>query len=160
MSTDIEIAWAAGLFEGEGCIVLRAKRAAELTVGMTDRDVIDRFHRVVGAGYVLTESRTKDGHKTLHRWMCGKSADVRAVLAAFLPYFGARRAEKATEVLARLVDNPGSRSHRQHCIHGHEFTAENTYLHIRDGKTCRSCRACRRMREASVREKAHAAARS
>lgn len=38
---------------------------------------------------------------------------------------------------------------RTHCIHGHEFTPENTYLDRRGKRGCRECRAasCRRYEE-------------
>src|SRR5690349_3304779 len=28
---------------------------------------------------------------------------------------------------------------RTHCIHGHEMTEANTYVHVKDGKVARSC---------------------
>lgn len=38
-------------------------------------------------------------------------------------------------------------SERTHCGHGHEYTAENTYIRLRNGKFwARSCRTCNRDR--------------
>ena len=31
---------------------------------------------------------------------------------------------------------------KTHCIHGHEFTSDNTYLHIRRERRERSCKEC------------------
>lgn len=44
----------------------------------------------------------------------------------------------------------GSKAQQTHCVHGHEFTPENTYITPADGT--RSCRTCRR--EASGRRAA------
>jgi hypothetical protein len=48
----------------------------------------------------------------------------------------------------RDMDAKGRRvtgnSLKTHCVHGHEFTTENTYIQIRGGRTHRLCRECRR----------------
>lgn len=31
---------------------------------------------------------------------------------------------------------------KTHCLRGHEFTKENTWLHVRRGREVQSCRAC------------------
>lgn len=41
---------------------------------------------------------------------------------------------------------------RTHCLHGHERTPENTYIHKKpDGRTARECRACVLRRNARAR---------
>lgn len=42
---------------------------------------------------------------------------------------------------------------KTHCVHGHEFTPENTYRFTTGGKTQRACRTCARERYASKRGK-------
>jgi HNH endonuclease len=42
-----------------------------------------------------------------------------------------------------LDSNPWNRG-KTHCIHGHEFTPENTYQVIKDGTPRRYCRACQK----------------
>lgn len=42
-----------------------------------------------------------------------------------------------------------------HCINGHEFTPENTYLRL-DGRGRRHCRKCKRARDKTRREASHA----
>ncbi len=58
--SQIDLAWAAGLFEGEGCIRAatdaqsRGKYAGRLylDVSQSEREVLDRFHRIMGFGVV------------------------------------------------------------------------------------------------------------
>ena len=44
----------------------------------------------------------------------------------------------------------GSRTHQTHCVHGHEFTPQNTYVR-REGT--RNCKTCQRASERKWREK-------
>ncbi len=46
-----EIAWAAGLFEGEGCITKNGNSPA-LRLNSTDEETVIRFQRIIGAGAV------------------------------------------------------------------------------------------------------------
>lgn len=43
----------------------------------------------------------------------------------------------------------GVHARKTHCIHGHEFTPENTYLHPTGQRVCRACRRARQRRGAS-----------
>src|SRR4051812_7873246 len=56
MATEAEIAWAAGLFEGEGCIsyIRPWGREPDIQVAlvMTDEDVVRRFDEIVDRGHV------------------------------------------------------------------------------------------------------------
>jgi hypothetical protein len=44
-----------------------------------------------------------------------------------------------------LRENRDRRNARKtHCVHGHEYTPENTYVQVKDGRSARSCNICRR----------------
>ena len=96
------IAWAAGLFEGEGCMSKRSKgNSYRMILSMNDYDVVRRFHEAVGVGS-LSEFRPhvyKDHWKTQLRWYLGTKKEIRNLLIKFLPYFGDRRAHKALDIL-------------------------------------------------------------
>ena len=99
--TPEQIAWAAGVFEGEGCIIARANTSGELIIGMTDRDVLERFHEIVGVGTITTELR-KPPHSTCYRWSVSNARDCTMVLEALLPWFCERRTAVATALLERM----------------------------------------------------------
>jgi len=90
---DKELAWAVGLFEGEGCIsLIKDTKRVYLRVASTDKDVLDRFHSIVGCGNIHTR-KTRQAHwKQAYEWSCGKRRDVYRLLQIFLPWFGERRA--------------------------------------------------------------------
>jgi hypothetical protein len=50
------------------------------------------------------------------------------------------------ENVHRGMGTAGVNARKTHCIRGHEFTPENTY--INPGRPFRACRACRRLRTA------------
>lgn len=133
------LAWAAGLFEGEGCISFSGRACVHVSIGMTDQDVVDRFVSIVGGGYRYT---TKDDfpHKKLYSWQVSSRQEVLRVIEKLLPYLGERRSRKAREAIERLNSNNGKPSERTHCVKGHEYNAENTYVY--PGKTHRRCRTC------------------
>ena len=94
------IPWAAGLFEGEGCIHQRTDGYYMLQLRMTDYDVVQAFRDVFGVGNIVTEEHAD--RKDAYRWTMGKRSEVRRILDLMLPYFGNRRAHKALDCLDDL----------------------------------------------------------
>lgn len=85
------IAWASGLFEGEGTV------RRKLEIEMTDKDVITKFWDIVNCGNVYY--RERPNVKPIWRWRAGNKQDVTKCLTAMLPFFGDRRAYKALNIL-------------------------------------------------------------
>jgi len=106
-----DIIWAAGLFEGEGCITFNGCKYAKLALGTTDMDVISKFHSIVKLGSInksIVKARpqaTKQGkpYKTCFYWSVTRFEHVQAILAAFWPWLGQRRRARAEEVLTVVV---------------------------------------------------------
>ena len=92
------IEWAAGLFEGEGCMYGRVLR-----LKMSDLDVVENFQEVVGCGTINQEHWKPHAHyKTLFYWQVGSRKAVIKVLTMLLPYLGLRRAYEALNILDDL----------------------------------------------------------
>ena len=114
--TEIEAAWLAGLFEGEGCIT--AKKAAGnqrfLLIKMTDEDVVRKAHLVAGVGkvygpYQAVNSKVRDTshYKPFWQWSVFARDEVLLVGNAILPHLGERRRTKMLEALdavSKLAD--------------------------------------------------------
>lgn len=74
----LEHAWAAGLFDGKGTVMLKAG-SARIQVASTDRSVIERFHKAVGVGTVY--GPYKGAKLPIHLWIArGKKAETAMVL--------------------------------------------------------------------------------
>lgn len=111
MPSDTDIAWAAGLFEGEGCFfatdkyerktgTVRHCHSAQLA--MSDLDVVQKFQAIVGVGGIVVVPPKKPHHKTMYRWQIQSRSGLERVADLFMPYLGKRRLEKLGEVLAVL----------------------------------------------------------
>ena len=94
------IAWAAGLFEGEGTMYMSGKKPV-MEIGMTDRDVIERYKDFAECGWIRTKIRPHPW-KTMYIHRTNGRHLITEILEAFLPYFGDRRAHKALDILDSL----------------------------------------------------------
>lgn len=100
-----EVAWAAGIFEGEGCIT-KCGRSVQLRVKMTDCDVIDHLTIVFPQGRRYEEGRDHLGQKRCYLWCVSKRYDVAVVLSELLPWLGPRRRERAAELMGGQLAVP------------------------------------------------------
>lgn len=140
---NVDIAWTAGIFEGEGSIVFGQGRSVALSTQMTDKDVIERMHQITRVGTVGGPYDYR-GNKTTWTWRVHAMADVRLLLLIWYPLLGERRRSRALAALERL-DTPPVRTILEACRSmGHPYTPENTYIWP-NGKW-RMCRACYRIR--------------
>lgn len=107
MNTYIDVAWAAGLFEGEGWIGTRkganetAPRQLKLQIESMDEDALHRFCAIVGCGGVSGpfSRRDRPERKPIWRWQAACAPAARA-LDLMLPHLGQRRTARAEEVLS------------------------------------------------------------
>jgi hypothetical protein len=99
------LAWVAGLFEGEGCIGHNRKTGQwQLIVASTDEDVLQRAHMLTGVGTL--RGPIDRGHKPHWIWNVTSRAQVYALLAALYPWFGKRRQARVIECLTYYRENP------------------------------------------------------
>lgn len=104
-----DIIWAAGLFEGEGCISkCNTKKYGEgrsrswrLNLKMTDKDVVEKFASIMGFGQISFEPH--ENQQDLYHWYMGRRYQVYAVLAIMYPWFGERRKAKAREAMTGIM---------------------------------------------------------
>lgn len=101
-----DVAWAAGLFEGEGCLHLSRTdykgtdyARAVAVVTMTDEDIVRRFHMIVGVGRIYRPQR-REGRKPQWRWQVADKAGFAEFTALIEPWLGVRRLAKLTEIRA------------------------------------------------------------
>jgi hypothetical protein len=99
-----ERAWAAGLFEGEGCFTIRRSGGHEQAcayVSMTDEDVVLRFADFMEVGHVRAEDwfvKNQRG-KRQWRWEATAKDDVRYAIDVLFPLLGERRELRALDLL-------------------------------------------------------------
>jgi hypothetical protein len=98
-----DVAWLAGLLEGEGCFGVRKNAVGGavtpfVQLQMTDQDIVERF--VVLTSAAPMRSRELPSGKTA--WSAGVTCrKAVAVMAAVLPMMGQRRSAKIKDAIAR-----------------------------------------------------------
>lgn len=100
--SDVDAAWLAGLFEGEGCISYHGPSSVRLQIQMTDRDVIERVAAMT-TGREPSSYQQRDGRsKRMWFWQVGWRPDVEELLTHMMPWLGDRRRARAEDALKRL----------------------------------------------------------
>ncbi len=102
--TENEIAYVAGLLEGEGCFDYNASnvRYPRVRCESTDRDVIYWLRDVIG-GRVHTPTKQQPHHKQSYMWVLNGREKVEPLLRDILPWLKSRRAAKV-RLLLRSYD--------------------------------------------------------
>lgn len=106
MRTIEEVAWFAGLFEGEGtlsrCRPL-SNSAWRMSMRMTDEDIIERVHKVWGGQMYSEGIRGHDPKmknvKPSWLWQLGSQSAINEVVRTIYPFMGIRRRAKMDEFL-------------------------------------------------------------
>jgi len=97
-----DIAWAAGLFEGEGSITQSGGRV-RLSLKMTDEEPVRRFAKIIQRGTVYgpyAYERRADGHerKPFWAWVCYDRAEAGVTIERLAPWLSTRRLARAHEL--------------------------------------------------------------
>ncbi len=107
-----DLAWAAGFFEGEGCVHLKKERRPNhgrkevpvIQLNNTDKDVLERFIQIVGYGRLLGPytKKKQPTNKPYYTWYVAKVSEVERILLMLLPFLGERRKQKTEQALYHL----------------------------------------------------------
>jgi hypothetical protein len=103
-----ERAWLAGIFEGEGSFSGKFEngrgkgRTVRAKLGMSDRDTVEKFHRLIGIGNVSGPYLDSKGiSKPMWVWCVGSFELFQQTVCYLWPWLGERRRAKATELLMK-----------------------------------------------------------
>lgn len=97
-----DVAWAAGVFEGEGSLYLRnvsSGKYATAEVKMTDEDIVRRFAAIVGVGNVYFKPERRLNWKNCWAWTVNGKAGVSKVGEMFRPWLGVRRLDTLERIM-------------------------------------------------------------
>lgn len=143
-----QVAWAAGLFEGEGCVSSSrhpsGKWCVQARLGMTDEDPVRRFAGIMGVGRVRGPIQSKrPNEKPVYEWYVKNAPGVLAVITLLSPWLGQRRSARAAEVAKIAETIAPSQADRTACPRGHRYEGENLRLDVNAaGVVRRVCRTC------------------
>lgn len=98
----IDIAWVAGIIEGEGCILITKYKTVTIKVSMTDEDVIESLYEKFKIGRITTRKSVHSNWKQVWNWSVAKQRDVARFLLAITPLLYSRRRERISEAVELL----------------------------------------------------------
>lgn len=95
-----EIAWLAGLLEGDGSFQLQKNgpttRIPRIVLSMLDFDVVERISKIFGSN--ITKDKTPKG-KTMFKTAIARTLVVEPLLKELYPHMGLRRKEQINKML-------------------------------------------------------------
>lgn len=99
------IEWAAGLFEGEGCLTYHSTQDRWcMKIMMTDNDVLSDFYDSVNnIGRYYADRKRPSGakhHKPVSSWELNKKDYIFELVMLFYPYMYTRRRERMRDFLS------------------------------------------------------------
>lgn len=94
-----EVAWIAGILEGEGCWTGGPNRQGRwvVAVRMTDEDIVERLFSVTGVGRITREESVR-GYKTAWIWQVAARPHREWLTLKVWPWLGARRRARIREL--------------------------------------------------------------
>jgi hypothetical protein len=113
--SETDIAWAAGLFEGEGCLCYRKKRDIfTIVISMTDLDVLEKLgdiwdlkvngpYSVNNAPSVIKQNKDNGSsniRKDYYKVETATRDKIFKIVCEMYPYLGIRRREKCDKFIA------------------------------------------------------------
>jgi hypothetical protein len=143
MNDITEIAWAAGLFDGEGTTFTTSDHhSLQLSLAQVNRQNLERFQRAVGGlGRI---------HRPIHhtdRQPISKFAaygpDAWVVIQVLNPFLGQEKRDQALRALLSYSFRT-VKSRQGFCQRGHEYAKVGAYLNPSRGRECVACRRHRR----------------
>jgi hypothetical protein len=113
-----EVAWLAGLLEGEGSFHFASQPNGwndklTLQLVMTDRDVVLRAYEVFRMGNWNGPYPLKSGKDAWH-WSVSSKKELPQILMTIYPLMGKRRQRQIRQILAKWRDIPYSKCRRGH----------------------------------------------
>lgn len=147
-----DIAWIAGLLEGEGSFAMTSKTAGyKISLGMTDPDVIGKAAEILGTNKISIEERPKYNNKFYKIGIYGNLA-IQWMMTIY-PLMGMRRQSKIAEILNIWKNHERTNFVNGLCKRGHEISEKTLeIIHLKSGKILKRCKLCKQLREAGYRE--------
>lgn len=103
-----ELAWAAGLLEGEGSFSWRTSKSPHISCAMTDLDVLERLRSLLG-GNIVVATKSQPHHKQAWVWYLGGTPAI-DVMRQLSPLMGSRRHDKIEQVIQLWEDHHRDRA--------------------------------------------------
>ena len=140
--SEIEVAWLAGLLEGEGCFTSSTRSSPRISLGMTDVDVITKATMIMRADVSRIRIVNQIDRKISYVIQVGGAKAIKW-MKLIRPYMGDRRGAKIDELLEAVNKyRPFAYLGEGYChIKGHSLRYSWEYsTDINGSRHCKRCR--------------------
>ena len=126
LSDKEKLIFLSGVFEGEGNFGYykhgKGTKQIELSVTMTDKDVVDKFFEYFNKGYVCSPKPRETYYKKLYKWKA-TGLEALKIINIMIPYLGKRRVEKYYGMVQSIRD--GNKDGSPHILQSSENKTSN-----------------------------------
>jgi hypothetical protein len=159
ITAQLELAWAAGFFDGEGYSGVAAGGNGNeysyfrMQIAQCHPECLHRFRAAVGGLGNVTGPRPPRGpNRQPTYWWTAGAETARKAIALLWPYLGSVKRAQAQEALdgemnvgnGRMAPRVRVRDAQTHCPQGHEYTPENAGRTPRGIRYCKECKRVKR----------------
>lgn len=144
-SKEIELAWAAGFWDGEGFtgwtfhgtkLVMTCGQSSSTGIP----EVLTRFHAAINmAGNIYGPYKRRHPQRDVYQWRTADRTIVPTVLDLLRPYLGVEKLTQADTAIALMPPQKRRRSGETQCIHGHDLTLPNATYNYGRRTHCKKC---------------------
>jgi hypothetical protein len=144
------LAWAGGLYDGEGSASVSLHRtheghfSPEVAVtqsGMARPQVLERLQEVLGRGRIYGPYEQAGATLPVYRWKAAAKDDVTYTLYVLSPWIGRVKRDQARKVLRVLSEqgrlprgNAAWGNRKTHCVKGHEYATARLRPYVSRGR--------------------------
>jgi intein-encoded DNA endonuclease-like protein len=131
--SETELAWAAGFFDGEGCIILRKSKntyVVRATVTQVNPAPITKFKQLFG-GHISLQKQKREGWKDQWKWEQDSKSGVET-LKLLLPYLIVKRDVAEIAIEFQNTKKHGSKATEERVNRELEFKAKISGLNRKD----------------------------
>src|SRR4051812_26863754 len=131
LQSRLELAWAAGFFDGEGSTVVSpSHRSLMVTISQVERANLFRFRAAVGGAGSISAPRALPKRQPISAWRV-YAAGGQFVLQRLWPYLGEAKRGQALRALTRVLFSSCLGGRRDgtatRCKRGHEYSLVGVY---------------------------------
>lgn len=108
MAKKLELAWAAGFYDGEGCCTFHSSgRLARICISQNDTEVLERFQSAVGLGKIYGPYGPYKGRssKARYDWVVHRVDEVVKVADLLWPFLSSTKQDQFNRILGRWNDS-------------------------------------------------------
>lgn len=148
---EIELAWAAGFWDGEGSASIHVcnqgkNRYPKLSITQVgeDKELLLRFQVAIGGyGKIYIHTKPTEKHQASWQLVIQNQPQIEKIMKILWPYLSSVKKQQYKKVKASSTYFGGGK-HKEYCKNGHKMDEINTKIRYKNNWTLHECRQCNR----------------